>query len=61
MKSTENANDERHYLVITLAVFFCIAGVYLRFADFKLSTIVANTVLVIGALIGLRGVFGILK
>jgi hypothetical protein len=61
MKSTENANDERHYLVITVAVIFCIVGVYMRFADFKLSTIVANAILVIGAGIALKGVFGILE
>jgi hypothetical protein len=61
MSSTENANAERHYLIITVAVIFCIVGVYLRFADFHNSSIVANIILIIGVVIGLKGVFGILE
>ena len=61
MNPTEEANAERHYLLITVAVIFMIVGVYLRFADFKAAEVVANILLIIGVAIGLKGVFAILK
>jgi hypothetical protein len=61
MNPTEEANAERHYLLITVAVIIMIVGVYLRFADFKAATIVANILLIIGVAISLKGVFAILK
>jgi hypothetical protein len=61
MNPTEEANAERHYLLITVAVIIMIVGVYLRFADFKAATIVANILLIIGVVISLKGVFAILK
>jgi hypothetical protein len=61
MNSTENANAEGHYLLIVVAIIVGLSGVYLRFADFKFSEIVANILLIIGVGIALKGVFGILK
>ena len=61
MSPTEEANSERHYLLITVSVIFMIVGVYLRFADFKAAEIVANILLITGVVIGLTGVFRILK
>ncbi len=61
MNPTEEANAERHYLLITVAVIIMIVGVYSRFADFKAATIVANILLVIGVAISLKAVFAILK
>ena len=62
MNSVENANDERHYLLITVAIFIGLAGVYLRFVgDAHYLTWIANVVLVTAVAIGLKGVFSILK
>ena len=61
MNPTEEANSERHYLLITVAVIIMIFGVYLRFADFKAATIVANILLIIGVAVGLTAIFRILK
>jgi hypothetical protein len=61
MNSTEEANAESHYLLITLAIVFILVGVYLRFADFKFAEVVANIILITGVAIGLRGVFRILQ
>jgi len=61
MNSTENANAERHYLIIVVALIIGLAGVYLRFIDFPFNVIIGNILLVIGVLISLKGVFGILE
>lgn len=61
MNSTEHANQEKHYLLITLAVIIMIIGVYLRFADFKSAEVAANIILIIGVALGLKGVFDILE
>lgn len=61
MNSTENANDESHYILIVIAIIIGITGVYLRFADFHYATILANIILIIGVGIALKAVFAILK
>ena len=61
MESTENANAEIHYKILVVAIVVGVAGVYLRFADFRYASIVANIVLIAGVGIALKGVFGILK
>ncbi len=61
MNKTEEANDERHYLLLVVAIIIGIVGVYLRFADFKYSSIVANIILIIGVGVALKAVFTILK
>jgi type VI protein secretion system component VasK len=59
--STQKANAEGHYILLTIAVIIGIVGVYLRFADFKYASAVANTILVIGVIVTLKAVFAILK
>ena len=61
MNPTEEANDERHYLLITFAIAIMLVGRYLRFADFKSAEVVANILLIIGVAISLKAVFAILK
>ncbi|HEY8783166.1 MAG TPA: hypothetical protein VIM16_16185 [Mucilaginibacter sp.] len=61
MNATEESNSEKHYLLITIAVIIGIIGIYLRFADFRYNNIVANIILFIGAALGLKAVFTILK
>ncbi len=62
MSSTEHANDERHYILLTVAIIIGILGVYLRFVgDAPYLTWAANIFLVVGVCIALRGVFSILK
>jgi hypothetical protein len=61
MNPTEEANDARHYVLLVIAIIIGIVGVYLRFADFKYASIVANIILIIGVGIALKAVFTILK
>ena len=62
MSSTEHANDERHYILITIAIAIGLVGVYLRFAgDAPYFNWIANIILIIGVAIALKGVFSILK
>jgi hypothetical protein len=62
MSSTEHANDERHYLLLTVAIVIGLVGVYLRFAgDAPYFSWIANVILIIGVAIALKGVFAILK
>lgn len=62
MSSTEHANDERHYILITVAIVIGLIGVYLRFVgDAPYYTWIANVILIIGVAIALKGVFAILK
>jgi hypothetical protein len=62
MSSVENANDERHYILITVAIVIGLAGVYLRFAgDAPYYTWIANVILITGVGIALKGVFSILR
>ena len=62
MSSTEHANDERHYILLTVAIVIGLVGVYLRFAgDAPYYSWIANVILVIGVAIALKAVFSILK
>ena len=61
MNHTEEANQEKHYLLIVVAVIIGIVGIYLRFADFQYNNIVANCILIVGAALALKAVFAILK
>jgi len=61
MNPTQEANSERHYILLVVAIIIGIVGVYLRFADFKYSSIVANIILILGVGIALKAVFTILK
>jgi hypothetical protein len=62
MSSTEHANDERHYILITIAIAIGLIGVFLRFAgDAPYYSWIANVILIIGVGIALKGVFSILQ
>ena len=62
MSSTEHANDERHYILLTVAIVIGLVGVYLRFAgDAPYFSWIANVILVLGVAVALKAVFAILK
>jgi len=62
MSSTEQANDERHYILLTVAIVIGLVGVYLRFAgDAPYFSWIANVILIMGVALALKGVFAILK
>jgi len=62
MSSVENANDERHYILITVAIVIGLVGVFLRFAgDAPYYSWIANVILIVGVAVALKGVFAILK
>ena len=64
MESMENANAEKHYKLLVLAIAIGIFGVFIRFAGDENSTyfsVIANIALLIGAVIALKAVFAIMK
>ena len=62
MSSTEQAKDERHYILLTVAIAIGLIGVFLRFAgEAPYYSWIANVILIIGVAIALKGVFAILK
>ncbi len=61
MNATEEANSEKHYILMVIAIVIGLVGIYLRFADFRYNNIIANIILIIGVLIALKAVFAILK
>ena len=61
MNSIENANSERHYILMTIAIVIGMIGVYLRFGgDAPIWSWAANVLLVIGVAIALKAVKAIL-
>ncbi|MDB5005043.1 MAG: hypothetical protein JWQ34_3268 [Mucilaginibacter sp.] len=61
MNPTQEANSERHYILLVIAIIIGLVGVYLRFADFRHASAVANVILAIGVGVGLKAVFTIVK
>jgi hypothetical protein len=61
MNSMQEANSERHYILLVIAIVIGLVGVYLRFADFRHASAIANVILAIGAGIALKAVFAIIK
>ena len=61
MSSVQEANSERHYILLVIAIVIGLVGVYLRFADFKYASAVANVILIAGVGVGLKAVFSILQ
>ena len=61
MSSMQEANSERHYILLVIAIVIGLVGVYLRFAGFAHASAVANIILAIGAVIALKAVFTIIK
>jgi len=57
----QEANSERHYILLVIAIIIGLVGVYLRFADFKHASAVANVILAVGTGVGLKAVFAIIK
>lgn len=67
MNRTEEANEEKHYILIVVSVFVILFGIYFRFAapgdsghPFVYNCI-ANIILVIGVILALKAIFAILK
>ncbi|QXV65379.1 hypothetical protein FPZ42_15540 [Mucilaginibacter achroorhodeus] len=60
-QSTQNANSEKHYIALIIAVAIGLVGVFIRFADFKLASAVGNILMVVGTIFVLRAVFAIMK
>jgi len=64
MQSMENANAEKHYKLLVVAIIIGIFGVFIRFAGDENSRYfswIANIALAIGAGIGLKAIFDIMK
>ncbi|MFD0793505.1 hypothetical protein ACFQZX_07735 [Mucilaginibacter litoreus] len=59
--STQNANSEKHYIALILAIVVGLVGVFIRFADFGLASAIGNILMVVGSILVLRAVFAILK
>jgi hypothetical protein len=64
MESTQNANSEKHYKLLVVAIAIGVVGVFLRFAGDENSTYfswIANVLLILGAGIALKAVFSIIE
>ncbi len=67
MNKTEEANDERHYILIVIAIVIILFGVFFRFlapentTHVSMYNWVSNIFFVLGIGIALKGVFAILK
>jgi hypothetical protein len=61
MSSMQEANSERHYILLVIAIVIGLVGVYLRFADFRHASAIANVILAIGAGVALKSIFTIIK
>lgn len=59
--STQNANSEKHYIALILAVAIGLVGVFIRFADFKMASALGNILMGLGSILVLRAVFAIMK
>ncbi|MDR6940275.1 hypothetical protein [Mucilaginibacter pocheonensis] len=64
MESMQNANSEKHYKVLVIAIAIGITGVFIRFAGDENSTYfswIANLLLILGVFIGLKAIFKIIS
>ena len=61
MNSVQNANAEKHYILLVISIIIGLVGVYLRFADFHYASAIANIILVVGVIVCLKAVFAIMK
>lgn len=59
--SVKEANADRHYILLVIAIIIGLVGVYLRFADFKHASAIANVILAAGVVVCLKAVFDIVK
>jgi hypothetical protein len=60
-KRLEEASAPRHYIILVIAIVLGLIGIYLRFADFKHSSEIADVILFIGTIIAIKTVFTIMK
>jgi len=60
-KRLEAASEPRHYIQLTIAIIIGLVGVYLRFADFKFASEIADVIFLIATIIVIKIVFTILK
>jgi hypothetical protein len=64
MESMENANSEKHYKLLVVAIIIGIVGVFIRFAGDENTPYfswIANVLLALGTGIALKAVFDIMK
>jgi hypothetical protein len=61
MNSVKHANEDRHYILLVIAIVIGLVGVYLRFAEFPHASAVANVILAAGVVVCLKAVFDIMK
>ena len=61
MSSVQEANAEKHYILLVISIVIGLVGVYLRFADFNYASAISNIILIIGTIICLKAVFAIMK
>jgi len=59
--SLQEANQEGHYKFLVVAIVVGLIGVYVRFAPIPHASAIANIILVIGVILGLKGVFKIIE
>ena len=59
--SVQEANSERHYILLVISIVIGLVGVYLRFAEFPHASAIANIILAAGVVVCLKAVFDIMK
>jgi hypothetical protein len=69
MNKTEEANDEKHYIFMVVAIIVTLVGIYLRFAgnsdyyahysDWYMN--ISNITMVLGVILCLKAIYNILK
>jgi len=57
----EEASAPRHYIQLVVVIVIGLVGIYLRYADFRYSSLVADAILLIAAFLMFRIVFRIMK
>jgi hypothetical protein len=67
MNRTEEANSEKHYILIVVSIFVILFGIYFRFACPEGSghpfvyNCIANIIVISGVILALKAIFAILK
>ncbi len=60
--SIREANSERHYLLLVVAIIIGLLGVYVRFIEaLPHASAIANVILVAAIVVGLKAVFDSVK
>jgi hypothetical protein len=61
MDRLEYASEPRHYIKLLVAIVIVIVGIYLRFADFRYSSLIATLIFLAGTIWIFRIVFRIME